>query len=78
MGVCSDSLGSIRIPSSFNGIFAFKPTGLRMSKRGRVGVSGKEVEALKEVVAVIGAVSRNVNDIRELMKICNYYYTHYY
>jgi amidase len=59
-GVCSDSAGSIRIPANFCGIYGFKPTGGRISKKGRVGVTGGEVEGSKELIPSIGPVSRDI------------------
>ena len=61
--------GSIRIPSSFCGIVGFKPTGLRISKKGRVGITGLEVEGSKELIPSFGPVSRKVDDCVEVCKI---------
>lgn len=69
LGICSDSAGSIRIPSSFCGIYGFKPTGQRVSKRGRIGVSGKDLDALREVVPSIGPVSNSIEDIIEAARL---------
>ena len=62
-GLGSDSGGSLRIPSQFCGVYAFKPTGRRISKKGRVGTTLSEVEAFREAEASIGPIGRNVDDL---------------
>jgi hypothetical protein len=42
---------------------------LRISKKGRVGVTGSEVEGSKELIPSIGPVSRKVDDCVEVCKI---------
>ena len=56
-GLCSDALGSIRIPTSLCGVYGFKPTGRRISKVGRYTVSGGLQDALKEMEPSIGPVA---------------------
>lgn len=49
IGVCSDSAGSVRGPAANCGVTSFKPTARRISRLGRVGVSGTEAEPFREV-----------------------------
>jgi len=56
-GLCSDALGSIRIPSSLCGVYGFKPTGRRISKVGRYAFTGRLQEPFKEMEPSIGPVA---------------------
>jgi Asp-tRNA(Asn)/Glu-tRNA(Gln) amidotransferase A subunit family amidase len=60
LGVASDSAGSIRFPAATCGIVGFMPTSTRISKKGRVGISGSEIEGLKELLPSIGRYNLNI------------------
>ncbi|KAF2490326.1 amidase signature enzyme [Lophium mytilinum] len=64
IGVGTDIGGSIRIPSSFNGVYGFRPTALRLPYKGVHTVAGGQ-EALR---SVIGPLSRSVDDLELFMR----------
>lgn len=64
IGVGTDIGGSIRIPSSFNGVYGFRPTALRLPYNGVYTVAGGQ-EALR---SVIGPLARSVDDLELFMR----------
>lgn len=64
IGLGTDIGGSIRIPSSFNGIYGFRPTALRIPYKGIYTVSGGQ-EALRSVA---GPMARSIDDLELVMK----------
>lgn len=64
IGVGTDIGGSIRIPSSFNGVYGFRPTALRLPYNGVHTVAGGQ-EALR---SVIGPLARSVDDLELFMR----------
>ncbi|XP_063795599.1 vitamin D3 hydroxylase-associated protein-like isoform X3 [Pseudophryne corroboree] len=64
LGVGSDVLGSIRMPSSFCGICGFKPSGDRLSARGFCS----PVSGMKSAVSMPGPMARDVDSLALFMK----------
>lgn len=64
IGVGTDIGGSIRIPSSFCGVYGFRPTALRIPYQGVYTVAGGQ-EALR---SVIGPLARSIDDLELFMK----------
>lgn len=64
IGIGTDIGGSIRIPASFNGVYGFRPTALRMPYSGVHTVAGGQ-EALRSVA---GPLARSVDDLELLMR----------
>jgi Asp-tRNA(Asn)/Glu-tRNA(Gln) amidotransferase A subunit family amidase len=62
-GIGSDLAGSLRIPAMFCGVYAFKPTGKRIPKTGRLTLTRSDVETFKEAEPSIGPIARNVEDL---------------
>jgi fatty acid amide hydrolase len=63
-GIGSDIGGSIRIPSSFCGIFGFKPTSSRVSKVGTWEQDNLNVKSAFHLVRVsYGPMARSIDDI---------------
>lgn len=63
-GVGSDMAGSVRIPASFCGIYSFKPTGSRrLSKKGRLSLTGSEIQIVKDVDPTLGFMTKCVDDL---------------
>jgi Asp-tRNA(Asn)/Glu-tRNA(Gln) amidotransferase A subunit family amidase len=59
--VGSDSLGSIRIPASYCGIFALKPTHGEISARGMVAAARR--------LDAVGLLARSVDDLTVLLQV---------
>ncbi|MEE6495395.1 hypothetical protein FKM82_002034 [Ascaphus truei] len=64
LGVGSDVIGSIRMPSSFCGICGIKPTGHRMSTLG----FASPVSGMKSAVMMPGPMARDVDSLALFMK----------
>ncbi|KAM9324610.1 fatty-acid amide hydrolase 1 [Gastrophryne carolinensis] len=64
LGVGTDVLGSIRMPSSFCGIPGFKPSGDRLSEWGLLS----PVSGMKTAVNMPGPMARNVDSLALFMK----------
>ena len=62
-GLCSDGLGGKRIPSSMCGVYGFKPTGRRISKKGEFSISGVLQDVLKKFEPSIGPVANSSEDL---------------
>ena len=67
LGVGTDIGGSVRLPASFNGIVAFKPTAGRTPDPGRYSVPLGE----RAVVSQIGALARTTDDVALAIEILN-------
>lgn len=61
VGIGSDSLGSIRIPASYCGVYALKPTSGEISTRG-MRPAARRLDS-------IGLIARNVDDLGVLMHV---------
>lgn len=70
-GIGSDIGGSIRIPSTFTGIFGFKPTNPRITKRGNAsnGVLSSHVSDQCIVQPTIGPLARSNEDLSKILNI---------
>ncbi|XP_068095694.1 vitamin D3 hydroxylase-associated protein-like isoform X2 [Hyperolius riggenbachi] len=64
LGVGTDVLGSIRMPSSFCGICGFKPSGDRLSEMGLLS----PVSGMKSAVNMPGPMARDVDSLALFMK----------
>ncbi|EXJ78169.1 hypothetical protein A1O3_09330 [Capronia epimyces CBS 606.96] len=64
IGIGTDIGGSIRIPSSFNGVYGFRPTALRMPYQGIHTVAGGQ-EALRSVA---GPLANSMDDLELVMR----------
>ncbi|XP_063795602.1 vitamin D3 hydroxylase-associated protein-like isoform X2 [Pseudophryne corroboree] len=64
LGVGSDVVGSIRVPSSFCGICGLKPTGDRLSTLG----FASPISGMKSVVMMPGPMARDVDSLALFMK----------
>ncbi|XP_075703999.1 vitamin D3 hydroxylase-associated protein-like, partial [Rhinoderma darwinii] len=64
LGVGTDVLGSIRMPSSFCGICGLKPSGYRMSDLGFLS----PVSGMKSAVSMPGPMARDVDSLALFMK----------
>ncbi|XP_075688150.1 vitamin D3 hydroxylase-associated protein-like [Rhinoderma darwinii] len=64
LGVGTDVLGSIRMPSSFCGICGLKPSGYRMSDLGVLS----PVSGMKSAVSMPGPMARDVDSLALFMK----------
>jgi aspartyl-tRNA(Asn)/glutamyl-tRNA(Gln) amidotransferase subunit A len=61
VAVGSDSLGSIRIPASYCGVYGFKPTSAEISTRGMVPAACR--------LDCIGMIARSVDDLGVLLHV---------
>jgi Asp-tRNA(Asn)/Glu-tRNA(Gln) amidotransferase A subunit family amidase len=61
VAVGSDSLGSIRIPASYCGVYGFKPTSAEISTRGMVPAARR--------LDCIGMIARSVDDLSVLLHV---------
>ena len=63
IGISSDSLGSIRLPAAFCGVFGFKPTAGRFTLRGITGLN-KYLRIKRQIVkSAFGPIARSVDDL---------------
>ncbi len=60
IGIGSDLMGSIRVPSHFCGVYGLKPTSGRISMHGHF----PKAEGVYSLGAVIGAMARNIEDLK--------------
>ena len=65
VAVGSDSLGSIRIPASYCGVYGFKPTSAEISTRGMVPAARR--------LDCIGMIARSVDDLSVLLHVLGGY-----
>jgi Asp-tRNA(Asn)/Glu-tRNA(Gln) amidotransferase A subunit family amidase len=63
-GIGTDIGGSIRVPSHFCGLYGFKPTGRRISKKGTEGGLFQE-----SIADSAGPIARNMHDLLLLSKL---------
>lgn len=67
LGVGTDIGGSVRLPASFNGIVAFKPTSGRIPDPGRYSIPLGQ----RAVVSQIGALARTTDDVALAVEVLN-------
>lgn len=63
LGIGSDIGGSIRCPSVFNGLYGFKPTGVRISKQGGMTVTGTSFVGFSVFTSSYGPMCRSIDDV---------------
>lgn len=63
IGLSSDSLGSVRIPAAFCGLYGFKPTAGRLTIKGIANLNPYQVTKRILIRSVFGPVGRSVDDI---------------
>ncbi|MCB9654786.1 MAG: amidase [Deltaproteobacteria bacterium] len=68
LSVGSDLAGSIRIPSSYVGVYGFKPTFGVTSMRGHVPPQPTEINGIRNL-AVTGPLARSIEDLELAIKI---------
>lgn len=64
IAIGSDIAGSIRYPASWNGIYGFKPTNSRVSKKGTMDIDPEsDCNIERELPVSLGPLTRSVDDI---------------
>lgn len=70
IGIGTDAAGSIRIPSSFCGVYGFKPSVKRMTRKGVQENSDWQLdEGTCEIMGTTGPLGHCVDDLVEIMRI---------
>jgi fatty acid amide hydrolase len=64
----SDSMGSLRSPPAFNGVYSFQSTMRRISRIGRTNWVGSDVDTMKEFEPGLGPIGKCVDDIVLLLR----------
>jgi amidase len=62
LGVGSDTAGSIRIPSSYCGVYGFKPSIGKIARRGLKPLHGSN-HSRPDSITVVGPIARSVRDL---------------
>jgi fatty acid amide hydrolase len=63
-GVGSDIGGSIRIPSTFCGVYGFKPSSTRVSRKGVMTPNGTEFIGFSVINVSLGPICRTIDDLK--------------
>ncbi|EPX70952.1 acetamidase [Schizosaccharomyces octosporus yFS286] len=66
MGIGSDIGGSIRSPAANNGFYGFRPSTLRLSRKGCQGA----VKGQESILGVVGPLTQSARDLNLFMKAC--------
>ena len=69
-GIGSDIAGSLRLPATFCGVYGFKPTQYRLSKRGNACARKNRFNEFNYLVATCGPLGKTAGDLEIGMKIC--------
>ncbi|WBW75118.1 fatty-acid amide hydrolase [Schizosaccharomyces osmophilus] len=66
LGIGSDIGGSIRSPAANNGLYGFRPSTLRLSRKGCQGA----VKGQESILGVVGPLAQSARDLNLFMKAC--------
>jgi Asp-tRNA(Asn)/Glu-tRNA(Gln) amidotransferase A subunit family amidase len=69
IAIGTDIGGSIRIPCSNCGVFGFKPTPQRMSRKGMPACRPGDSAGQEDIVPTAGPIARSVGDLTTVMRV---------
>lgn len=70
IGIGTDAAGSIRIPCSFCGVYGFKPSYNRMTRRGvQENCDWQFSEGKEEIIGITGPMGHSIDDLVQIMRI---------